>query len=70
MSFLARHRTICAVLDDIRAYAKRHSDPAVVALCAEAKDYAQRMSNRLMEYKRKEDEDARRIGNDTNPSGS
>lgn len=57
-SYLSRHRPICTVLEEIRkcnnatnADALR---PEINALIDEAKDYAQRMSNRLMEYKRKE----------------
>jgi hypothetical protein len=64
-SFLSRHRTICAVLEEIREVAKlglavnpedRHRIPERIGeLVDEAKDYAQRMSNRLMEYKRAEE---------------
>lgn len=58
-SFLSRHRTICAVLEELRNLAGTYpfkDDTGVVMdmLIDEAKDYAQRMSNRLMEYKRAE----------------
>lgn len=53
-SYLSRHRPICTVIEEIREKAEAMDIPSIVALCDEAKDYAQRMSNRLMEYKRKE----------------
>lgn len=62
-SYLSRHRPICTVLDELRDnlinYYSFEGGPGTethnnaLALVAEAKDYAQRMSNRLMEYKRK-----------------
>lgn len=59
-SYLSRHRPICTVIDEIRERMKRiESNPIiaedVIKLCDEATDYAQRMSARLMEYKRKEE---------------
>lgn len=51
-SYLARHRTICAVLDEIAAIAARRgaqTDVAIIQLCDEAKQYAQSMSRRLVE---------------------
>ena len=53
-SFLARHRTICAVIDEIRGLAnenKHGNNDRIVVLCDEAKQYAQSMSNKLLEYK-------------------
>lgn len=55
MSYLSRHRPICTVLQEIRELAEVRGDTATVKLCDEARDYAQRMSKRLMEYKLKED---------------
>lgn len=51
-SYLSRHRPICVVLEEIRTLGV--CSPQIDALVDEAKDYAQRMSARLMEYKRKE----------------
>jgi hypothetical protein len=52
-SFLARHRTICAVLAEIK-FITKHPDINCLAnidkLCDEAIDYAQRMSAKLVEY--------------------
>lgn len=56
MSYLSRHRPICAVLQEIRDRAVRNNDTTTVKLCDEAIDYARRMSARLMEYKRAEAE--------------
>ena len=56
-SYLSRHRPICSVLDEIREKNAAYDHPNRVEigiLINEAKDYAQRMSARLMEYKRKE----------------
>lgn len=59
-SFLARHRTICAVLEEIRAVANDVSrteyqrSEKINELCNEARDYAQRMSAKLTEYKKEE----------------
>lgn len=47
-SFLGRHRTICAVLTEIK---ELHSDPYTRHLCDEAILYAERMSAKLVEYK-------------------
>lgn len=60
-SYLSRHRPICTVIEEIREklkglYSNKQQEAAMFALLDEAKDYAQRMSNRLMEYKRKENE--------------
>lgn len=49
MPFSGNHRTICEVLEEIRSQAAQGSD--VSALVDEAKDYAQRMSAKLVEYK-------------------
>lgn len=51
MSYLSRHRPICAVLQEIKDTTLNRR---VLELADEAIDYAQRMSNRLMEYKRME----------------
>lgn len=58
-SYLSRHRTICAVLEEIRseAYEPTMTLDRFNELIDEAKDYAQRMSARLMEYKRAEEKD-------------
>ncbi len=48
-SFLKRHRTICDTLEEIRAHS---DDPYVHKLVDEAKQYAMRMSVRLVEYKK------------------
>jgi hypothetical protein len=50
-SFLSRHRTICAVLEEIKELALKRDDTKTVMLCDEAKLYAERMSVRLFEYK-------------------
>lgn len=50
-SFLARHRTICSVLVEIRDMAHNRKDAHTIALCEEAITYAQRMSSKLVEYK-------------------
>lgn len=52
-SFLSRHRTICEVLEEIRsrAYEPDLTLDEFNKLIDEAKDYAQRMSAKLMEYK-------------------
>lgn len=51
-SFLGRHRTICAVLTEIKEYAALVTDdPHIPALCDEAILYAERMSAKLVEYK-------------------
>ena len=51
-SFLARHRTICAVLTEIKIINNQEEHPNLLinALCDEAIDYAQRMSAKLVEY--------------------
>ena len=61
MSFLLRHRTICATIEEMREVLEKHykpTDPSVdplPALFDEAQDYARRMSARLMEYKKQEE---------------
>jgi hypothetical protein len=50
-SFLARHRTICEVLTEIKSIAEYHGiEYNIIPLCDEAIDYAQRMSAKLVEY--------------------
>lgn len=51
MTFLDRHRTICAVLLEMRDAAVVRGDVATVALCDEAITYARSMSARLTVYK-------------------
>lgn len=51
MSYLARHRPICSVLQLIREAAEQRGDAATIALCDEAIDYARHMSAKLTEYK-------------------
>jgi uncharacterized protein YqgV (UPF0045/DUF77 family) len=51
MSFLHRHRTICAVLQEIREHAIHRTDARIVTLCDEALTYARSMSEKLTEYK-------------------
>lgn len=50
MTFLLRHRTICAVLQEIELLATLRNDAETVKLSIEARDYAQRMSARLEWY--------------------
>lgn len=52
MTYLSRHRPICAVLAEMK---ERTDDEGMLKLINEALDYAQRMSARLIEYKRKEE---------------
>lgn len=52
MSYLSRHRPICAVIQEIRELAEKRQDTATITLCDEAVDYARRMSARLVEYKK------------------
>lgn len=54
-SYMSRHRPICAVLAEMQ---EKTTDPVMLALIEEALDYARRMSNRLMEHKRREDGNA------------
>lgn len=51
MTYLHRHRPICAVIAEIRELAVIRNDEYTVTLCDEARDYAQRMSVKLTEYK-------------------
>lgn len=46
-SFLKRHRTICAVILEIREHAVRQKDLYVIQLCNEAETYAKAMSAKL-----------------------
>lgn len=50
-SYLARHRPICTVLQEIRGIAETREDHVTMKLCDEATGYAQRMSAKLTEYK-------------------
>lgn len=52
MSYLSRHRPICAVLQEMR---ERTTDPVMLRLIDEAHDYAKRMSARLVEYKQEKE---------------
>lgn len=52
MSYLSRHRPICAVLQEIRELTK---DPEIIKLIDEAISYAQSMSAKLVEYRIKEE---------------
>lgn len=51
MSYLHRHRPICAVLQEIREIALYHRDDRTIILCDEAITYARSMSAKLTEYK-------------------
>ena len=55
MTWLAQHRTICEVIEEIKLIAANNDDYELFMLCEEAMDYAQRMSERLQEYKKKEE---------------
>lgn len=50
-SYLARHRPLCTVLQEIRELAVRDGRDDIIALADEATDYAQRMSAKLTQYK-------------------
>lgn len=54
MTFLTRHRTICAVIQEIRQMAEHNGDVYMIKLCDEAREYAQSMSAKLVEYRNKE----------------
>lgn len=54
MSWMKDHRTICATIEEIKSLASTRNEQDIVDLCNEAKDYAQRMSAKLIEYKKKE----------------
>lgn len=56
-SYLARHRPICAVIEDIRQLAQARGDILTEKLCDEATQYAQSMSKKLVEYKEKQNDD-------------
>jgi pyrimidine operon attenuation protein/uracil phosphoribosyltransferase len=49
--YSGKHRTICAVLQEIIERAEKSDDPVIVSLCEEALGYARRMSDKLQEYK-------------------
>ena len=49
--YSGRHRTICAVLEEISSLT---TDGKILSLCAEATNYAKRMSLKLGEHKAKE----------------
>lgn len=51
MSFLSRHRTICAVIQEIQDAASQRGDTGTVKLCDEAFTYARAMSAKLTQYK-------------------
>jgi hypothetical protein len=53
MPYLHRHRTICAVLQEIRDRAIERNDARDVVLCDEALTYARSMSDKLTKYKEK-----------------
>lgn len=55
MTYLTRHRPICAVIQEIRELAAQNNDEYMMKLCDEARDYAQRMSVKLTEYKNARD---------------
>jgi hypothetical protein len=59
-SFLKRHRTICEVLEEIRAVSVLSKDAADIrninTLVDEAKTYAEAMSAKLVEYKHEKEE--------------
>lgn len=55
MSYLSRHRPICTVIQEIAEIASAHGEERIVELCAEATDYAQRMSARLREVRHLQD---------------
>ena len=61
------HRTICNVLEEIRSRAQDSGDIAIVNLSIEAKVYAQRMSAKLVEYKREKRERDGRNGSERTP---
>ena len=50
-SYLKYHRPICAVLQEIRTLAEQRHDTHTMRLCDEAREYAERMSARLVQYK-------------------
>lgn len=56
MPFNPPHRTICDVLEEIKRMAEEAGEHDIVTLANEAKDYAQRMSAKLVEYKREKKE--------------
>ena len=58
-SFMARHRTICAVLEEIKQLSVKHDRdnfPMILVLIDEAITYAKRMDAKLVEIRTKESE--------------
>jgi hypothetical protein len=51
MSYITRHRPICAVLQQIRDIAATRDDILTISLCDEARTYAESMSRALVTYK-------------------
>lgn len=53
MSYLAKHRTICAVLEEIREVLDKRIGPdaSITSMLDEAKTYAQSMSTALVKHK-------------------
>lgn len=56
MSYLSRHRPICSVIQEIREIAEKQHNGTIMLLCDEARGYAESMSRKLMEYKKREEE--------------
>ena len=53
-SYLKRHRPICAVLEEMREYAKNAKLTDLLTLIEEAITYAKRMDAKLVEIREKE----------------
>jgi hypothetical protein len=51
MSFLARHRTICAALTELRLKLRARGQDDCVIIVEECLGYAKSMSNKLSQYK-------------------
>ena len=56
-SYMARHRPICAVLEEIGNIATSDGRQDIVVLVEEAIQYAKRMDAKLVEIRNKENED-------------
>jgi len=57
VSYMSRHRPICAVLEEIRSIAKElDHDYGIAALADEAITYAKRMDAKLVEIRNRESE--------------
>jgi hypothetical protein len=56
VSYMARHRPICAVLEEIREIANEQQDNYLVQLADEAISYAKRMDAKLVEIRNQESE--------------